>query len=162
MAFLVRKISAVKWTKCGEAKRLMADAITGCLRTDTNTLSVWVAETEGDIDDALLALLASLQEPAAIDYVVIEDQMIYAAGLQLVATDGRSAAVSLNTLHRDIVDLDHPALKLVAEIILPIVVADNHIRLSRHEVLSRVSKGVETQRVVKEKLHKKYQELIVG
>lgn len=49
MKYIIRKFTKAKWslipTDTGNYENLQADAITSCLRTSGNTLSVWAVDT---------------------------------------------------------------------------------------------------------------------
>ena len=61
MPLLVRKINKAKWQQIDLtiSNDASGDAITNCLKTKSNTLSVWMIDSENQIDDAFLALLAN-------------------------------------------------------------------------------------------------------
>ena len=54
MSLLIRKINRNRWLEEDEVPNdVPADAITGCMRTQRNTLSVWEVPDEGKIDEAV-------------------------------------------------------------------------------------------------------------
>ena len=71
--FLVRKITRAKWGSNSElsAGEISADAVTGDLRTQRNSLSFWRcrAETNGDVEDVALAIAAARDQVDTIDIV---------------------------------------------------------------------------------------------
>jgi hypothetical protein len=116
---LIRKVSLAKWKGCleSDADYISADAVTACLRTTGNSLSVWKADSEEEVKCALLALAASLQRLDAIEYVILEETDLKIGNLGIENT---MVDIPVNTpkeLHHDIVNLDHGALRVVANLI---------------------------------------------
>ena len=58
MSLLVRKINRAKWlqTDIAHGDDISADAITNCMKTTSNRLSVWEVESEARIEEAALAI----------------------------------------------------------------------------------------------------------
>jgi hypothetical protein len=74
MPFFVRKIEGQKWLQndiCNGADA-SADAITGCLRTKSNTLSFWYVESDEQITDAILAIVSGFEKAETIDIIKID------------------------------------------------------------------------------------------
>ena len=141
---LIRKVSLAKWKNSLAVgpDYISADAITGCLRTTGNTLSVWKAETPEEYDQSVLALLASLTSMETIDIVRLEAKELESNELELAETDGDTRAKGLEGLHRDIINLNHGSLKSVAEIVKAKVAEDKSIRLRRQDIKEILNKAV--------------------
>lgn len=150
-------MSVAKWKASLKAgpEYLSADAITGCLRTQGNTLSVWSSNDEDEIKKSLLALGASLTSIEKIDYVTLDARQLEDDALQLVNTDGRTAAFGSNFLHRDIVELDHAALAKVAEHVKRKVRDDEFSTLTKGELKSMLLDGLKTGALDETMLDKK-------
>lgn len=126
MAFLIRKFSRAKWDsgKCPPctAKDLGADALTSCLRTYKNTLSVWATDSPkwGDFDSILAALFVSSDGPAKADVVLLDEKSIKdIEGVDLVKTSAATPAKKeVNERHRDIANLTLSRMESVAEEVL--------------------------------------------
>lgn len=79
MTYLLRKINSNKWQpNVGkESARHSADAITGCTRTKSNTLSVWHSETkdfnEESVKNLIVGLAIAMPQPAKIDLLWLEE-----------------------------------------------------------------------------------------
>jgi len=58
MALQVRKINKAKWLRADivNSAEIPADAITNCLRTQQNNLSVWRIKSEDEIENAVIAI----------------------------------------------------------------------------------------------------------
>lgn len=143
---LLRKISVAKWKaslKVGD-DYLSADAITGCLRTTGNTLSVWRFSTDDEARKSLLALGSSLTKIETISYITLTLSDLEEDALRLVDNEGKTAAVASNILHRDIVDLDHAGLAKVAFHVKRKVQSDDFKTLSKGELKKMLIEGIKS------------------
>jgi len=120
MPLLVRKISVAKWAQRNitEGESPSADAITGCMRTSGNTLSLWLIESEVDLDRAVLAIASTFQKVDTIDVATIELDSIREKGLRLVESEGISPYTEFVSNHRDVCELDYDSLGALAELIV--------------------------------------------
>lgn len=107
MSFLVRKINKAKWFQIDimQSDDVSADAITNCLKTSKNTLSVWHIETEEDLDKAVLAIVANQEHLDTIDVVILDEPSLNNYNLNIVASPGDTPVTSLIEAHRDIAEL---------------------------------------------------------
>lgn len=107
MSFLVRKINKAKWYQIDimESNDITADAITNCLRTTKNTLSVWHIETEDDLEKAVLAIVANQEHLDTIDVVILDEPSLNEYNLNIVTSPGETPVASLIEAHRDIAEL---------------------------------------------------------
>lgn len=126
MTYLIRKFSRAKWDSgnCppSAAKDLSADALTSCLRTNKNTLSVWATDTPtwGSFDSILAALFVTSDGPTKADVVLLDEKSIKSiAGVDLVESAALTPATQeVNGRHRDIANLTFSRMERVAEEIL--------------------------------------------
>lgn len=132
MTIFVRKISKAKWPSEEEIAEkaldseiipsVRADALTTCLKTSQNTLSVWAVEnsTDEEIEKATLALItnAKLERLNRIQVVYFSKEDVIRLGLPLEATDGDTVIESLSKLHNDLIDLNYEKLGKVSELII--------------------------------------------
>jgi len=117
MSFLVRKINKAKWYQIDimESDEVSADAITNCLKTNKNTLSVWHIETEDDLEKAVLAIVANQDHLDTIDVVILDEPSLNNYNLNIVASPGETPVTSLIEAHRDIAELTFTKLGQVKE-----------------------------------------------
>lgn len=121
MAFLLRKISPNKWQPNLQLKpeNYSADAITGCNRTQQNTLSVWHSDTNDFTDESveqiIVGLAITMPQPAKIDVIWLEEETLTESGLLVISTRAETEFEKINTLHKDIAELDHQKLAIVSE-----------------------------------------------
>lgn len=148
MSYLVRKISRSKWADCDMStdQVVTADAVTNCLKTTKNTLSVWFAAREEDIATAKLALLAALERFDSVDLVVLRLDDVLDENLELIESDGLTAAKSLVTLHRDIATLSLVELEKVAKLVQRKIVEKKTERVMKNNfqqiIKSAVADGI--------------------
>ncbi len=151
---LIRKVSLAKWKGCleNDADYISADAVTACLRTTKNSLSVWKADSEEEVKCALLALAASLQRLDAIEYVILNEDDLISGNLGIENTEVDIPVNTPKELHHDIINLDHGTLKVVANLIKKEVSAEKHARLSRSQAKKILIEAINKDFIKKEKL----------
>jgi len=117
MSFLVRKINKAKWYQIDimQSDDVSSDAITNCLKTTKNTLSVWHIETENDIDKAVLAIAANQEHLDTIDVVILDEISLNNYNLNIIVSLGATPVKSLMEAHRDIAELTFTKLGLVKD-----------------------------------------------
>ncbi len=131
MSFLVRKINRAKWQNKIDGD-VQADAITNCLKTSQNKLSLWHIETEAEIDKAVLAIVANQEHLDSIDVVTLEEASLKKDSLKIVESDGKTPVKSLIHTHRDIIELNFTKLGKVKDLILEKV---NNSKSKRYTIL---------------------------
>lgn len=101
---LIRKINKAKWFQVNimNDSNVSADAITNCLKTTGNTLSVWNIENEDDIEKALLAIASSLEHIETIDVVILNTDTLREYDINIVTSSGNTPIESLREIHRDL------------------------------------------------------------
>jgi len=117
MSFLVRKINKAKWYQIDimQSEDVSADAITNCLKTSQNTLSVWHIETEDDLEKAVLAIVANQEHLDTIDVVILDEPSLNDYNLNIIASPGETPVTSLIETHRDIAELTFTKLGQVKD-----------------------------------------------
>lgn len=134
MSYLLRKIARPKWENSqvcpGSLDDIQADAITSCLRTSGNTLSVWSSETNNweniKVKETLAALFSTLDGPNRIDVMFLPESDLNENKIKIVETIGMSPAnESINDRHRDLSDLTYASIGVVASIILNTIIKND-------------------------------------
>ena len=101
--FLARKITRGKWTNTRQlgVGEVSADAVTADLRTRNNTLSFWRCGngTEGEVNEAVLALAAGGEKVENIDVVWLAYDDLQGDGQRLDTTAGRTPVTGLVERH---------------------------------------------------------------
>jgi hypothetical protein len=141
LAILTRKISRSKWEhKDGFGPdEICSDAVTSDLRTTDNALSFWRCE----VDEAALALAATLERPDKLDIAWMTEDAVREEGLLIAPTDGRTPVESLVKSHVDVERLDLVRLSKVAHLVAKAVRDLQCKRLTKNEVVSILADAVQ-------------------
>ena len=180
MSFLFRKFTRQKWdTKPSDVtlSELQADALTSCLRTSSNNLSLW--ESDNDVytqnEDILTALFtAGKDAPERTDIVVVrKGDLEPRFEVRLVQELGVSAAIeTVNSKHVNLTGLNYASISQFAESMIAKInsvkklesecageeLPENRCvrRFSRQEVIAIVKRQLELGNVDQEKLSEKW------
>jgi len=116
MALQVRKINRAKWHELDvvNGAEIPADAITNCLRTQQNNLSVWRIKSEDEIENAVLAISSGQQYLETFDIVILDSEYLEQKGIKFMVTEGQTAAKMPKDMHFHMVDLTYEKLGIVA------------------------------------------------
>ena len=160
MRLLVRKISKSKWTSGDTVPEdIQADAITGCLRTHGNKLSVWAIQDESSIDEAFLALVAAGDRLDTIDVVQMNFEELQKDGFRCARTKGRTPVEDLVDTHLDICDLSYGKLGVIACYIANMVRNGKQVRRTVGELKeilrTAIAEGRLSEEELKEDIRKK-------
>ena len=99
-----------------DQNEVQADALRD-LATDSNVLSVYLVESEQDIDRIVIALAATRDNPQNVDYAVFGDDEFRVAGIEVIESEGATPDRHVNELHRDLGKLTARQLSTLASII---------------------------------------------
>jgi hypothetical protein len=146
MSYLLRKFSLTKWeiNRNLPPEEYTADAITGCTRTQNNTLSVWGSDscdfTSESFKDLTVALAITMPQPSTMDLIWLEEDWLREKNIDLVNNLGDSGYISINELHKDIANLNHLKLSIVGtHIVQRLSDEKNYKRIKRKEVIGLVT-----------------------
>lgn len=86
-----------------------ADFVGQEMRTSQNTLSVWRCESldEAGRHDAIVAALFASSEIVATQFIILDSEMLEAAGIKTCDSEGITAYKGLNHLHTDLCELTY-------------------------------------------------------
>jgi hypothetical protein len=117
-----RKINRSKWNPRPYLKpdAIRADAVTGCLKTKGDRLSMWQCNDNlEDIDQIFLALATGplITGFDAMDIVVVPENELEDAGFTAEATQGDTAVQDLRSRHVNLVCLDLDKLGTFAKLL---------------------------------------------
>jgi hypothetical protein len=116
---LIRKIDRAKWMSGDTVKYPpCADAITNCLKTNGNTLSVWRINNESEIEEAVLAIVSGQDHLDTIDVVMLDDDYFVKCQISTEETEGRTPVEDLKKSHSNLSSLDFWTIGMVAEHII--------------------------------------------
>lgn len=116
MSLLVRKIDKSKWLQtdiCND-EDVSADAVTNCMRTKQNTLSVWQIASESEMEEAVLAIASGHQYMETIDVIPLESQYLQDNGIDCLSTNGRTPVENMVQHHVDLSNLSYTKLGTIA------------------------------------------------
>jgi len=111
MAYLVRKINKKKNIDALRGNlnvdELTADMPTGELRTTNGTLSTWIVESLGELNEAILAIAVTSSKVSKMDFLIIDTEILNNHNLEFKQTyAGRDIPIpDLQDTHYDIVNL---------------------------------------------------------
>jgi len=147
MPFLIRRINRAKWEELKEEQPddVSADAITNCLRTFHNDLSVWKIDNEADLEDAILALITGSKQAklSTLHYVIIDENAVIKNNLDLVDTDGDTAVKSLVKNHNDISNLTYQKLGIVKNIVIDSIQNEKSSFFSKKQLKAILNNAIE-------------------
>ena len=138
---LVRKINKAKWITGNKVKDPpSADAITGCLRTTNNTLSVWRINDETELVEAVLAIVSGQDHLETIDVVVLDDEYFVKCNISTEQTEGLTPVEDLKDTHMDLCRLDFWSIGMIAEHIIENI-RKNKLKRFRESELTKIIKN---------------------
>lgn len=119
---LVRMISKLnRWDGSKKVKRdnpsIWGDAVTD-LKTTNNCLSTWLANSEEDVKDAIVALALSRDTVQKMFYMILDESKLASMEIEPVKSIGEGPGLDkeiLKNKHRDLVDLDINHLGLLSQ-----------------------------------------------
>ena len=159
MPYLVRKFEMQKWTKTAilDGEMPSADAITSCMRTSENKLSLWSIEDVSELDDAVLAIAGGMQELDTIDILWADVTVVSAKGLRIVhsPTAGRTAYEAFKERHWDVVSLDYWSLGTMAEVVVECIRNKCCKRIHKRDLKGILTRALEAGKLSWPDLHKK-------
>ncbi len=162
MSLLVRKINKAKWLQVdiSTTDDVSSDAITNCLKTTKNTLSVWKIDTEEDLEQVVLALVANQDHLDTIDVVILQEDSLNEYNLNIVASPGDTPVESLVEAHRDIADLTFSRLGNVKDHIVERIRNEHIKRFTVGNLKKLIKKSIEDGLLKKEDLKESIQKKI--
>ena len=161
MQFLVRQIQKGNWINVDDnIFKLPSDVLTSALKTQKNTLSVWQINSESDLDEAVLAIVANFKVLEAIDVVILDGVYLLKANVEQEQTSGITPVSDLKNSHFDLKNLDYYTLGLVAEHIIHRVKLNKIKRYSIKDLKTILKKAISENRLKLEDLKESVAELI--
>lgn len=166
MTIFVRKINKSKWPSEEDLESkndaeilpmLKADALTSCLRTSQNELSLWAVKdaTEEEIEKAILALITNsrLERLDRIQVVYFEENAINELGVNLKKSPGDTVISTYAELHQDMIELNYEKLGKV-NCLITSALRENKIKKYNEKYLTNIlKKAIASGLVDQKKLH---------
>lgn len=136
-----------KWLLSGEIK---ADALRD-LETRGNALSVFRADDESAADKICLALAATKDGFANVDYAIFDGAELSHIGIEPTQTMGETPDPEVNQLHHDLTMLTVEKVSRLARI----VAAGDHNRVLKRDIESSLQSAVQSNSLDKNRINSK-------
>lgn len=157
MGFLVRKITKSKWFNVNDIQNeildpddISADALTSCLRTSKNTLSLWRVddiENEDELNTIVLALVANSKSErlSTVDilYFEYDENLFDEKGINFEISDGDTTIKSCVDKHIDIVKLNLKTISIVVKLFCEFLNKSQSKRFSAKTIEKLLKKHLE-------------------
>ena len=166
MGVCVRKISKSKWPdeevldkQTDEAilPLLKADALTSCLRTSQDELSLWTVENtnEEEIEKAILALITNsrLERLDRIQVVYFDEDNVKQLGLTLKKSPGDTVISTYTNLHQDMIELNFEKMGKVSALITSALRDKRIKKYNEKKLTALLTRAIESGLVEHKKLH---------
>lgn len=166
MGVCVRKINKSKWpeeelldvnTDDDILPLLKADALTSCLRTSKDELSLWTVENTSDqeIEKAILALITNsrLERLDRIQVVYFEEDNVSKLGLTLKKSPGDTIISTYSNLHQDMIELNYEKMGKVGTLITSALRDKRIKKYSERELKTMLNNAIDAGLVEQKKLH---------
>ena len=166
MGVCVRKISKSKWPdeevldkQTDEAilPLLKADALTSCLRTSQDELSLWTVENtnEEEIEKAILALITNsrLERLDRIQVVYFDEDNVKQLGLTLKKSPGDTVISTYTNLHQDMIELNFEKMGKVSALITSALRDKRIKKYNEKKLTALLTRAIESGLVEQKKLH---------
>ena len=163
---IIRKIDAItKWNNPRSVNRpdptVPGDTLSE-LKTKENKLSVWLADSDEDIEDAVAALSLSRDDTDRLCFIVLDEEKLSSLDIQVKDDeegDAQGASEEILKKHRNLVELDHKRLGQLAEYMIEQASNSNNRKTFTETTLKNILnryKGtkIEVQKVKKNILRK--------
>lgn len=126
----------IDWIAPGETQ---ADALLD-LQTRNNRLSVFRIDNDNDIQRVVVALAATRDHIANLDYAIFDDDELIAQGIDITQTVGETPDKTANILHCDIHNLTARQIELIAR---TIALAD-HTRIHSRDIQTMLTDALQS------------------
>lgn len=137
-----------------------ADAITICMKTAGNTLSVWQIDEEEKIKDAVLAIVSGGEHLDTIDVICMERLELEEKGFRLQATPGRTPVKELSKQHIDLCDLTYGKLGILAELTVQVFKEERVVRYTVGNLKKLINEAINLGRLQKNDLNESLRDKI--
>ena len=163
MGLFVRMLEKQKWERLIELghEKTPADTLQSELKTDSNNLSLWLAESNEELLEAVLALALARNKLTRLDILVLDQQEYKEMGFSTENTpeNGLSAYNDFNNFHYDLIDLNYEKLGILSQMIIESVNnPDKVIRYNKGKIGDILYQGLMSQKFRIDELEGKLQE----
>lgn len=156
MSILVRKINKAKWLQIdlSESDDVSADALTNCLKTNDNSLSVWEIESEEKINEAILAIASAGHHLESIDIIKLDKDYLASQNVEIKSSVGITKVEDLKDSHRDLANLTLSKMCIISShIVAKFNKNDKEIRITKKTIKDLLLKAIKDERLDKSDLN---------
>ncbi len=170
MAYYVRKISRSKWQEnqlstdkvkaLEEVRSVKADAITNCIKTTGNKLSLWRIDEKRCVIEDIIPLILGFERPDTCDVIYISEEIFLQEGISLEQSseDANVPIESLKKYHYNAIIKDYEGLGKFAKIVLESL--NNFKRFKGKEVKTKLKEMLDNHEIEKDMISDKlYQKI---
>jgi len=149
MPLLVRKIDKGKWLQNDilRGDPVSADAITNCLKTKDNRLSLWRIPDRSRIDDAVLAQTTMFGCLDSIDVVILDEKTLGERGISIENVRGDTKVAELAEWHVHVTDLNVDTLAELAQSIVESLQTEREERYEKGRLARLLASAVSQDRL---------------
>lgn len=151
MPLMIRKIEFPKWAHVKSGSPPSADAVTKCMKTTSNTLSLWEIENSDSMGDAILAIVSAGDHIETMDFIILDKQAL-ASKFQLSKDFGKSPYKSFCNNHFNLSSLNNKSLYDLSEMFAEFIRGNHHIRKTEDELVDIINSGISAGKLKKEDL----------
>ena len=154
MSLFVRKIEIAKWKQRNilDGEQPSADAITRCMKTRRNKLSLWRIADEEELEEAVLAIVARHTHLETIDVLSMQPSLFDDKRLHLGESHGITPYTDFSNRHLDVGDLDYESLGHMADIIIESIRQDRSKRFTKSQLKHILAQGIRDGKILKSDL----------
>jgi hypothetical protein len=149
MPFVVRKIEFSKWDQRNifNGAPPSADAITNCMKTRGNKLSLWLISDEGEREEAVVAIASNFDHLDTIDILLINPSLITEKGLTLEPSQGDTLYQKFKDKHYNVINLDYPSLGEMAKVTIESLRLKQWKQFRKSELINILTVAVQKDKV---------------
>lgn len=149
MPYFVRKIEFAKWNQRNilEGEPPSADAITNCMKTKQNTLSLWRIHDVDELEDAVLAIAAAGDHIDTLYFIYLDSDIV----TQHLYLDDEGLGVTpfekFKSRHTDVKYLDYVSLGKLADSTTEAIKNSQYERYNQSNIKKILAEGIKSGKI---------------
>ncbi|MCY4308918.1 MAG: hypothetical protein OXC57_11705 [Rhodobacteraceae bacterium] len=129
--------------------------VTADLRTSKNSLSFWRSETEVDLGNAVLAIVANRERIDPIDFIWLKYQELEDDGYSFEESERQTPVIDLVDQHVDITSLNYHQLGRTAKRVMDAIEEKRWKRLNKNKVKILLQTALDEGRIDYKRVNEK-------
>lgn len=158
---LIRSIASLaRWdgtTIVNRPDATIAGDVISDLRTQSNTLSVWCADSEEDINDAIVAMSLNRTEVSKMIALLLDEKDLAAMQISSLSENPGKAPGAVDSIkkkHRDLVEIDYKRLGELADYMMKVVHdKERRIEISKPNLKKLLIKYKESNKIILDEMN---------